>query len=303
MSENFRSHQAICDLANRLSAPLSCVSRMPVNIGGLVECHHYDDSTAEMVQVCQVAKDWNQSGADTAAILLRTNALVDAYAAQLRGIGVQVQTRQEPIRTTDWQTCLALLNCMARPQNDRLCIMFIARSRGQKLANEIAMSALQQQKTVNEISLHLPLQADFTAEGYLTMVIPTLKRFAVSLESQALIIDALHDEVSISIQDMLMRLQERGPRDQGEGVAVLTIHGSKGKEFDTVFLPHLVQGTMPSSRSKTPDQIAEDRRLCYVAVTRAKRVLHLSYHDLTITPYGTTQDATPSMFLREMGLV
>ncbi len=55
-------------------------------------------------------------------------------------------------------------------------------------------------------------------------------------------------------------------------------------------------------KAKTPDAIAEDRRLMYVAVTRAKRYLHLSYHGITINQYGT-REATRSRFLTEMKLL
>ncbi len=59
-------------------------------------------------------------------------------------------------------------------------------------------------------------------------------------------------------------------------VKVMTIHTSKGLEFDTVFVPGLVEGQFPSNRLCNEDEFEEERRLLYVAITRAKNMLYLS---------------------------
>lgn len=62
-----------------------------------------------------------------------------------------------------------------------------------------------------------------------------------------------------------------------KGVRVMTMHASKGLEFKTVYLPDLNEGIIPSRKSITDDEIEEERRMLYVAMTRAKEELHLSY--------------------------
>ena len=62
----------------------------------------------------------------------------------------------------------------------------------------------------------------------------------------------------------------------GDGVRLMTMHASKGLEFDTVFLPLLNEGIMPQIRAVTDTETEEERRLLYVAMTRAKRCLYLS---------------------------
>jgi DNA helicase-2/ATP-dependent DNA helicase PcrA len=57
----------------------------------------------------------------------------------------------------------------------------------------------------------------------------------------------------------------------------MTMHMAKGLEFEAVFLPRLEERELPYWRATTADQLAEERRLFYVGITRAKRVLELSW--------------------------
>ncbi len=63
----------------------------------------------------------------------------------------------------------------------------------------------------------------------------------------------------------------------GESVHIMTYHACKGLEFDTVILPHLNEGTVPHQRAVKESQIEEERRLMYVAMTRAKYNLYITY--------------------------
>lgn len=65
--------------------------------------------------------------------------------------------------------------------------------------------------------------------------------------------------------------------EEEKGVHIMTYHASKGLEFDTVYLPDCNEGNIPYKKSITPEQIEEERRLFYVAVTRAKEELYISY--------------------------
>ncbi len=71
-----------------------------------------------------------------------------------------------------------------------------------------------------------------------------------------------------------------GTADYGAGndrLILSTIHSAKGLEWDTVFVIHLAEGTFPSPQSFQPEQREEERRLLYVAATRAKKRLYLTY--------------------------
>jgi DNA helicase-2/ATP-dependent DNA helicase PcrA len=62
-----------------------------------------------------------------------------------------------------------------------------------------------------------------------------------------------------------------------EGVTLASVHAAKGLEWDAVFLVGLSDGLVPISMATTPEQVAEERRLLYVGVTRAREHLELSY--------------------------
>jgi len=86
-----------------------------------------------------------------------------------------------------------------------------------------------------------------------------------------------------------------------EAVNLSTVHQAKGLEFDTVFIIWLTDGMFPSSRSlDTRDALEEERRLFYVAITRARDELYLTYPHMRLTGgYGDVFQR-PSRFLKEI---
>ena len=80
----------------------------------------------------------------------------------------------------------------------------------------------------------------------------------------------------------------------------MTLHSAKGLEFHAVFLVGLEEGLMPHSRSLvSPDALEEERRLCYVGMTRAMERLHLSWA-ASRQVFGQRRLAEPSRFLSEI---
>jgi DNA helicase-2/ATP-dependent DNA helicase PcrA len=93
-----------------------------------------------------------------------------------------------------------------------------------------------------------------------------------------------------AVSDFVADLKSRyGSEDEGRGVNLLTYHRSKGLEFEAVFLPRLAEGELPFKRARSTEAVAEERRLFYVGITRAKTHLTLSH------PVGN-----PSRFLDEL---
>jgi len=90
--------------------------------------------------------------------------------------------------------------------------------------------------------------------------------------------------------------------DRNAGVTMMTVHAAKGLEFPVVFLVGLEDGIFPHSRSvNDPKELEEERRLAYVAITRAERVLYVT-HSMRRRVYGEEMAAEPSQFLNEMPL-
>ena len=78
-------------------------------------------------------------------------------------------------------------------------------------------------------------------------------------------------------KEMLMARRTNTPGQKQKGIRIMTMHASKGLEFDTVFLPDLNEGLLPHKKALSAEQLSEERRLLYVAMTRARKRLYLSY--------------------------
>ena len=88
--------------------------------------------------------------------------------------------------------------------------------------------------------------------------------------------------------------------ETADAVVLMTIHSSKGLEFPVVFLPGMEENIFPGQRSIQNDEdIEEERRLAYVAITRAKKQLYMTYARQR-SLYGYTLSSEPSRFLREI---
>jgi DNA helicase-2/ATP-dependent DNA helicase PcrA len=96
------------------------------------------------------------------------------------------------------------------------------------------------------------------------------------------------DDGTRTVADFVGSLQQRFGASAGRGVHLLTLHRAKGLEWDAVFLPRLEEGELPIRRARG-DELAEERRLLYVGLTRARR------HVLV------TWSGRPSRFLAELG--
>jgi DNA helicase II / ATP-dependent DNA helicase PcrA len=88
--------------------------------------------------------------------------------------------------------------------------------------------------------------------------------------------------------------------DDKKAVSLMTLHSSKGLEFPIVFLVGLEEGLFPNYRSlNDPAALEEERRLCYVGITRAQEVLYISYARARRL-YGQREPAVSSQFLSEL---
>jgi DNA helicase II / ATP-dependent DNA helicase PcrA len=107
--------------------------------------------------------------------------------------------------------------------------------------------------------------------------------------------DALTDHLGA----LALETQFEDDEEYRPGVRLMTVHAAKGLEWDTVFLPTLDDDVFPSKPNHTDTGIAEERRLFYVALTRARRRLYLSWPK-TKVHYRVIKDVVPSRFLYDI---
>lgn len=111
-------------------------------------------------------------------------------------------------------------------------------------------------------------------------------------------LSAAQTETPPRLTEFLRELEQRAASQHAptiEGVTLASLHAAKGLEWDAVFMVGLHDGMLPLNRARTSTQIAEERRLMYVGITRARHILHLSWA-LARTP-GARGSRKPSRFL------
>lgn len=90
-------------------------------------------------------------------------------------------------------------------------------------------------------------------------------------------------------------------KDQLDAVKLMTAHASKGLEFDTVFIIGAEEGSFPHANAlDSKEEVEEERRLFYVAMTRAKKQLYITRRNTRRSKQGDTYKAKPSRFLKEI---
>lgn len=160
---------------------------------------------------------------------------------------------------------------------------------------------------------HIRKKAPYDGLKYVRKVIgydEYLEEFAAYRRTSAQVLWEIADEIMETAKDCAdaamfrQRLEELSSQmkeqthrkgQKRKGVALMTMHGAKGLEFQAVFLPSLVEGVVP--HEKGLEQIEEERRLFYVAMTRAREKLCLSAMQKRYE-----KETKPSRFLAEMGL-
>ena len=105
-----------------------------------------------------------------------------------------------------------------------------------------------------------------------------------------------------SLEDFLAQIalaQDTDEVDHSNSVLLMTYHGAKGLEFPVVFMTGMEEGVFPSYRSETSEEMEEERRLCYVGITRAREKLYMT-NAVSRLLYGYERSNPPSRFLNEI---
>ena len=144
--------------------------------------------------------------------------------------------------------------------------------------------------------------------------IPELSRASANLEKFVSLITSFRNQKEVmpasemiedkSLQEFLAHVSLVSDIDtmdeDSDYVALMTLHSAKGLEFPVVFMVGMEEGVFPSYRSATDEnELEEERRLCYVGITRAEENLYMT-HTHTRTLFGNTSYNRVSRFLKEI---
>ncbi len=300
LSANFRCASAITDCANRLmAAQPGRLEKQTVSATGevgnvrIVEAgYETDDDEAHAVAEDVLRIVSRGTLANDCAILLRTNALCEYFRAVLKAHSLPVREKAKADLPADWARAKAALALLANPDNDRLAYQAIRLASGQQKADEVKRKALDYYSSINDMALFLKPGMQAVA------ALDQLAKMNISRESLDRIVRIsgfLPRDSDVGALVLAVGRQSDLEDDQGHGVAIRTLHGAKGGEWQAVWLPCWESETLPGSRQDV--DIQESRRLAFVGITRARSRLWISWAKRRAQKWGGPKDCTASQFV------
>ncbi len=275
--DNYRSTPKILELANRLIAPgPRGALRATRPAGPPPVIRRFADDAAELDGLVDWIRARLDGGTDRReiAVLVRINAQLPAIEQALTRAGIPFGVRgQRFYRRPEIRQARQLIGRVA-PSTVGLVLVDQVRKLFTErlgLGTDLATAGDEGQERAASIQLLLDIIDGLAAAD------PVLTAAAVTSE--------------------LDRRDEAEAAGSTSGVNLLTYHRAKGLEWDAVYLPALEEGTLPIRQAKDDDEIAEERRLLYVGVTRARRHLALSWAQRRTGAGGKDGRRAPSRFL------
>ena len=271
LETNYRSTPEVLTLANRVLAagraaaderepgvpprpPKRLVASLPAGPTPVVV--GFATGEAELAGIVAairaLVRDGSAHGA--MAILVRTNGQLPAIEAALGAAGIPFHLRGERF--------------FARPEVRRA--MRVVATLG-RVANDMSLV----ERLGDAFERELGVQRDVVPEGEAAR-----ERHGAVVTLLELADDLVRTEPTADAQAFIAEVERRTAVEAGgtaAGVELLTYHRAKGLEWDAVFLPALEEGTLPIRQASEAAELAEERRLFYVGITRARRHLWLSW--------------------------
>lgn len=299
LEDNFRCDAAITKAANSLiSRNPGRIDKQTISKTGMEGKVWTFRTDTESLELRGLAEDINaQSDARQCAVLVRSNALADTFAKGLEGFGIKVSRKEKTEKPPGWFQARGLINLFANPDNDLLAFDFLAQSHDKKFASRIKLEALSKFTSINRHYLKIP------QDMKISEVPSALAKSGIgpeAIERINVAIAGLPEGATLAELSFALGDEELHRKEVGEGITVTTMHSAKGREWDCVYLPAFEDGCCPL-KSKSAN-IEEERRLAFVAITRAKRRLCVSFSKMRKPQFGgfKPEPTTMSCFIDEI---
>jgi DNA helicase II / ATP-dependent DNA helicase PcrA len=338
LDENFRSSKVVVNIARALEPTYSVKGQLPIKGHAELLVGHDEEDEARLVadEIQRLCREGHPDieGLITpasCAVLGRTRYTLLAVEKELGSREVPYFKRvtslheNESKLADDFQLALRTL---ANPR-DQLHMSALLKRWDLKLEDEVISDAAQVVSFLAEcakitktprcqvISDAISLLSRPSAKLNIKPAINVLRKHADTLSPNERA--AIYDDTEVMLREWDQYLRSGSSQMRGlpgflssmalgtsqqinsDGIALLTVHSSKGLEFEVVFIVGMAEGVFPDYRSQgKPTEMAEEKRNAFVAVTRSRRLLFFSYPKQRMMPWGDVRLSKPSPFLTQV---
>lgn len=334
LTQNFRSSRAVVDAAKAIDPKYRVAGQLPIaGAIALIVGQDEDDEASQIIDKMQkLFKNGHPDvegtiGPSTCAVLGRNRFVLLAIERELKARQIPYYKRLTANHENESDTMedfVLALRVLTNPR-DRLHFAVLAKrwnvqapTSATNALEELTWMAKSSDGNANAVVEAVKLIEKNPPRIDIMAALEVLTKYADTLDE----VDRLpiYEDVAVFRQEWDRFLKSDGHRSVGgflsskalgatqkaskEGVALLTVHSSKGLEFDVVFVPGMAEGTFPDFRAlNKPKELLEEGRNAFVAVTRSKRLLCMSYPLRKLMPWGDTRGQSPSRYLRQVGLI